>query len=106
MNRKEFARIEAKANVFKALGHPSRVMVVNALADGEKCFCELTEMIGADKSTVSKHLSVLKQAGIIRDEKRGLMVFYTLRACCVLNFMNCVDNMISENIKELAEIHG
>ncbi len=105
MDRKEYARLEAKANVFKALGHPSRVLVVSVLATGEKCFCELTEMIGADKSTVSKHLSVLKQAGIIRDEKRGLMVFYTLQARCVLKFMDCVDSMISENIRELLAIH-
>lgn len=106
MDQKELARIEAKANVFKALGHPSRVMVVSALAKGEKCFCELTAMIGADKSTVSKHLSVLKQAGIIRDEKRGMMVFYTLQARCVLKFMDCVDSMICENIRKLSKIHG
>lgn len=106
MNPKQQARLEAKADIFKALAHPSRVLVVQALADGEKCFCELTEMIGADKSTVSKHLSILKQAGIIRDEKRGLMAFYTLQARCVLKFMDCVEAMIAENIRQLTEIHN
>jgi len=106
MDSKTQARMEAHACIFKALAHPSRVFVVNELARGEKCVCELTEMIGADKSTVSKHLSILKQANIIRDEKRGTMVFYSLQAPCVLKFMGCVENMITANLKELTEIHG
>lgn len=67
--------IEAKAQIFKALGHPSRLRIVCELAAGERCVCELTDVIGADKSTVSKHLLILKQAGILQDEKRGNMVF-------------------------------
>ena len=79
------ARLATRANVFKALAHPSRLLIVEQLAQNERCVCELTEMIGADMSTVSKHLSVLKGAGIIQDDKRGLQVYYRLKmpvACC------------------------
>jgi ArsR family transcriptional regulator len=54
-------------------------------------------MIGADISTVSKHLSVLKQAGILSDEKRGLQVWYTLKVPCILNFFGCVEDVLKSN---------
>ncbi len=46
---------EARARVAKALAHPSRLIILDAIADGERCVCELTELVGADQSTVSKH---------------------------------------------------
>ncbi len=82
---------EARAKVFKALGHPSRLMIVDELAQGTRCVCELTALVGADISTVSKHLTVLKSAGIVRDERRGSNVYYTLSMTCVSGFMGCVD---------------
>ena len=72
-------RYENRARVFKALGHPTRLFIVEQLAGGERCVCELKEMIDADLSTISKHLSVLKNAGLVEDEKRGANVFYRLR---------------------------
>ena len=54
-----------EAEVFKALGHPTRLWIVQQLADGEHCVCEFVEAVGADFSTISKHLSVLKQAGLL-----------------------------------------
>lgn len=62
--------------------------------------CELTEMIGADVSTVSKHLSVLKNGGIVTDEKRGSQVFYSLRVSCILNFFSCVEAVLQANAEE------
>jgi ArsR family transcriptional regulator len=82
---------EARAKVFKALGHPSRLTIVDELAQGTRCVCELTALVGADISTVSKHLTVLKSAGIVSDERRGSNVYYTLRMACVSGFMDCVD---------------
>ena len=61
-------------------------LTIDKLSKKEKCVCDLTEMIGADISTVSKHLSVLKQAGIVEDERRGLQVWYSLRVPCILSF--------------------
>ena len=104
MDTKTQARLTARANVFKALAHPSRLLIVEELARKTHCVCELTEMIGADMSTVSKHLSVLKGAGIILDEKRGLQVYYRLKMPCVLRFFDCVGEVIETNVKEQWEL--
>ena len=79
-----------EAEVFKALGHPTRLWIVQQLADGEHCVCEFVEAVGADFSTISKHLSVLKQAGVIEDDKRGKSVYYRLACPCVLAMLDCV----------------
>lgn len=83
--------LQKRARVFKALGHPTRLMFVDALMQGELCVCHLQAMAGSDMSTVSKHLSVLKEAGIVQDEKRGTFVYYSLRLACVKNFMDCLE---------------
>ena len=100
MKKQDKALIEAKAAVLKALGHPTRLWMVEQLADGEKCVCEFADAIDADFSTVSKHLSVLKHAGIVEDDKRGKQVFYSLKVPCVLNFINCVEEVIKQKINE------
>ena len=94
MNRRIKTRYQAKAAVLKALSHPTRLFIVDELSNGERCVCELTGMIGDDMSTVSKHLAVLKNAGIIADDKRGNQVFYSLRLPCVLNFFSCVESVL------------
>jgi len=65
------AELEARARVMKSLAHPTRLFIVDELSRGERCVCELTDMIGADVSTVSKHLAVLKAAGVVLDDRRG-----------------------------------
>jgi ArsR family transcriptional regulator len=87
---------EHRAQVMKALAHPTRLFIVDQLGDGERCVCELTAMIGADVSTVSKHLTVLKHAGIVEDEKRGTQVFYSLRVPCVLRWYSCVEGVLKD----------
>ena len=79
--------------VFRALSHPARVRVVRELSEGkEKCVCDLVEACGLGWSTVSRHLSVLRDAGVIADEKRGLQVFYRLTLTCVSRFIDCLDH--------------
>ncbi|MEA1996593.1 MAG: metalloregulator ArsR/SmtB family transcription factor [Gemmatimonadota bacterium] len=97
MDNKIKNRFSLQAQVFKALAHPTRLFIINELAHGDKCVCDLTGMIGSDISTVSKHLSVLKIAGILTDEKQGTQVFYKLRMQCVLSFTACVENEIKCN---------
>ncbi|ODU25245.1 MAG: transcriptional regulator [Verrucomicrobia bacterium SCN 57-15] len=92
------AEFRAKAKVIKALAHPTRLFIVDELSRGERCVCELTEMIGVEMPTVSRHLSQLKSAGILVDDKRGSQVFYRLRVPCVLNFFKCVE-AVQENEK-------
>jgi DNA-binding transcriptional ArsR family regulator len=94
--------LEARAKVLKAMAHPTRLFIIEELEKGEQNVCELTAMIGADISTVSKHLSVLKQAGIVIDDKRGNQVFYRLRVPCILNFFGCVESVLENRAKEQA----
>lgn len=104
MDTKTQSRLSKRASVFKALAHPSRLLILEELAQKERCVCELTEVVGADISTVSKHLSVLKGAGIIQDDKRGLQVYYRLKMPCVLRFFDCVGEVIETNAKEQWEL--
>lgn len=99
MDARTRAKFEARARIIKALAHPTRLFVVDELAKGERCVCELTEMIEADMSTVSKHLSVLKLAGLVADEKRGLMVYYRLTTPCLTGLFDCVEGVLSSRGK-------
>jgi DNA-binding transcriptional ArsR family regulator len=100
MHAKTRARYEARARVMKALAHPTRLFIVDQLADGERCVCELTDLIDADVSTVSKHLSVLRDAGIVTDDKRGNQVFYSLRVPCVLNWYSCIEGVLKADARD------
>jgi ArsR family transcriptional regulator len=94
------ARYEARARIVKALAHPTRLFIVDELAKGERCVNELTAMIGADMSTVSKHLTVLRNVGVIVDEKRGLQVFYSLRTPCIMKFFGCLETVMKTVAEE------
>ena len=105
MDVKTLAKYEARAKIAKALAHPARLLIVDELGQsGQRCVCELTEMIGSDMSTVSRHLAVLKSAGLVEDEKRGQMVFYRLRVKCVLNFFQCIESVLACNAKDQQEL--
>ena len=106
MDRKTTAQLKARARFFKAIAHPTRLFIVEELNRGERCVCELTEMIKADVSTVSKHLSVLKNAGVVRDEKRGAKVFYSLVCPCVIEFLPCIDAVLQRAAQERMELLG
>lgn len=80
--------------------------MVEELARGERCVCELRDMVGVDISTISKHLSLLKWAGIVQDEKRGAQVYYRLRCPCALQFFDCVEAVIRSVAKERRETVG
>jgi ArsR family transcriptional regulator len=88
-----------KAQVAKALAHESRLMIIDALYSRDMCVSELTELVGADQSTVSKHLSVLKNAGIVHDHKeRSNKVYYQLKVPIIQNFSHWAMHVIRENI--------
>jgi DNA-binding transcriptional ArsR family regulator len=100
MDTKMRGRLETLADVIKAMAHPTRLFVVEELSRGERCVCELTDMVGADVSTVSKHLAVLRNVGIVGAAKRGSRVYYQLRMPCVLSFFGCVENVIKAKAEE------
>lgn len=89
-------QIAAQAKIFKALGHPSRLLMADALAQGPLCVCELQSLVKSNLSTVSKHLAVLKEAGVVHDEKSGTNVYYHLTICCLPVFLACTLTMLEE----------
>jgi ArsR family transcriptional regulator len=96
-------RLEAQARVIKALAHPARLFLVEELCRQERCVCELAEMVGSDMSTVSKHLGVLREAGIVRDEKRGKQVFYSLCTGCALDVTSCASSILEQTARRRLE---
>jgi len=106
LTQKQKARFVVRSNILKAVAHPSRLFIVEKLAEKPFCVNELTGMIGSDISTVSKHLSILKNAGIITDRKQGTTVFYSLETPCLLKFLGCLETVIEQNLKRtLATLH-
>jgi DNA-binding transcriptional ArsR family regulator len=100
MDEKTKARFEARARIMKAMAHPTRLFIVDELSKNERCVAELTEMVGADTSTVSKHLSVLKNAGLVDDDKRGTQVYYRLKVPCIPNFFGCMESVLQSNVED------
>lgn len=88
---------ETRARVIKSLAHPTRMFMVSLLASGDLSVGDLTEAVGADVSTVSKHLSLLRNAGILSDRKDGNKVLYSLRCPCIMQFIHCIDDVITKD---------
>ena len=85
-----------QARVLKALANESRLMIVDRLSQSECSVGQLTELIGSDQSTVSKHLAVLRSHGIVEDRREGNNVYYTLLTPCVLSFFSCAAQVIED----------
>ena len=83
---------EQEAAVFKALGHPTRLRIVKALAGGEKCVCELQSLTGGSLSTVSRHLQVLRTAGVIESRREGLNIYCSLGLPCIGTMLACLES--------------
>ncbi|HUW68726.1 MAG TPA: metalloregulator ArsR/SmtB family transcription factor [bacterium] len=94
MDSRAIRRYELKAEMFKALAHPMRIAMLDKLKVRPWCVCELAAEVGIDKSVASKHLSQLKAAGLIDDEKRSTLVEYHLVAPCVLELASCAETTI------------
>jgi len=102
MEKTDMARFEAQARIIKALAHPTRLLIVDELSRRSRCVCELTGMAGIDPSTMSKHLAVMKAAGIVRDEKKGLQVHYHLKTPCILRILDCALSATRSSTRETA----
>ena len=74
----KYKSMQSFLNITKALADESRLRMLLALQPGELCVCQLTELLGLAMSTVSKHLSVLYQAGLVTVRKDGRWMYYSL----------------------------
>ena len=100
MNQNLKNKYDARVKIIKAMAHSTRLFIIDELSKKEKCVCELQKMIGDDFSTVSKHLTILKNAGIVLNNKRGKQVFYKIDASCANKIICCADNVIKSKLKK------
>jgi len=104
MEPREKLRLQLKAEVFKAMGHPIRLGVIEFLKDGEKCVCEIVEQVGTEISNVSKHLAILKKAGIVLDRRDGMKIMYSLTMPCAIDFARCVEGVVIRRLENQRDI--
>ena len=93
-------KYDARVKIIKAMAHSTRLFMIDELSKKEKCVCELQKLIGDDFSTVSKHLTILKNAGLVLNNKRGKQVFYKIDASCANKIICCADNVIKSKLKK------
>jgi DNA-binding transcriptional ArsR family regulator len=99
-NEREQERLRLKAEVFKALGHPLRLGIVEFLQQGEVCVCDIVTHVGTEISNVSKHLSLLKRAGVVADRRDGLKMMYRLTMPCAVDFARCVEGVVIKRLED------
>jgi DNA-binding transcriptional ArsR family regulator len=100
MEAHEKNRLQLKAEVFKAMGHPLRLGIIEFLQNGERCVCEIVEHVGTEMPNVSKHLAMLKRTGIVSDRRDGLKIMYSLSMPCAIDFGRCVEGVVLKRIEE------
>ena len=97
---KDMQKYEMQAEILAAIAHPLRVAIVQYLSDGERSVGDIAEHLGANRSNVSRHLSVMNRAGLTVTRKEGVTVYYSLRTPCILNFFSCAMDVLKHNLKE------
>jgi ArsR family transcriptional regulator len=95
---------QARARVMKALSSPVRLKIVDELSRGERCMCELQPMFPMNKSTLSRHVTALKQVGIVSEHREGVRCFLKLETPCILNIFDCTRGVIRAEAKRHAEL--
>lgn len=103
---RERDKYEARAHYIRALAHPARLFIIDELAASERCVNDLHTLTGGDRTTLSKHLAVLRDAGVVLAEKRGAQVFYKLRTPCILGFFGCVEQALRQVATEQLKAAG
>ncbi len=97
-------REQIRANILKALAHPTRIKILEMLREGEKCVCEMLPFLNLEQPNVSQHLSILRNSGIVEAKKRGPSVFYRLKNEKLAQILALLDQIILEELKENQKI--
>ncbi|MBP7460981.1 MAG: winged helix-turn-helix transcriptional regulator [Candidatus Delongbacteria bacterium] len=100
MTEEQHIYYEERAKIIAAMAHPTRLFILDELLKGEQCVCQLAEMIGHDVSTVSKHLTIMKNVGLIKSHKQGTTVYHSVMIPCVKSFFSCVENVLQQSLSQ------
>jgi len=105
MKEKTRKQYEARAKVAKAMAHPSRLLILDLLQNQEMCVSDLTIQVGADQSTVSKHLAILKEVGLVDVRKEGALSYYRVTCGCLDGFFSCMETVLLSDLAGRQKTH-
>ena len=100
---KDFSR-RLVAEYFAALSHPVRLKILELLSNGERCVCEIFPAIGAEQSNTSRHLAMLRRAGILKERRQGVKVFYAVADERVFEVIDTAKEMSTQEILARAKV--
>jgi ArsR family transcriptional regulator len=100
LDSKKQILFQKQAKIIQAIGHPLRLEILDFLKNGEQCVCDIAEHIDAERSNVSRHLSVMVSAGVLEYRKDGLKVIYKLKCPCILDFFSCITGVLKQQFRE------
>lgn len=98
------AFVEIEADFLKTLAQPMRLKILDVLKDGEKCVCKIYPAVGGEQSNISRHLTLMKKAGILNCRREGLMVFYSVRNPKVFEVLGLIKDLLRSQIKETHKV--
>ena len=99
MDETKRKQYEARAKIAKAMAHPSRLLMLDLLQQQEMCVSDLTEQVGSDQSTVSKHLAILKEVGLVDARKEGALSYYRVTCGCLDGFFSCMETVLLSDLE-------
>jgi len=105
-SKKKQLLFEKQAEIAKAIAHPVRIAIVDFLKDGEQCVCDIAKYAGSERSNVSRHLSVMVNAGVLEYRKEGLKVIYRLKRPCIVDFLSCITTCLKQQAEESKKLLG
>jgi ArsR family transcriptional regulator len=91
---------DRQAEILKALAHPLRIAILDYLKDGEQCVCDIAKYVASERSNVSRHLAIMVSCGVLEYRKEGLNVIYSLKARCILDFLECATTCLKQQAKD------
>lgn len=91
---------QMKADILKALAHPTRISILYSLRKGERCVCEIIDELEMEQSNVSQHLAVLKKMEIVDSRKEGLRVNYRVKYPEVFQILDLLDGILVAQVED------
>ena len=91
---------QLKSDLFKSLGHPLRVQVLEQLVSGERSVGSLAEALGCELSNLSQQLGVLRRAGVVVTRREGNSIFYALRDASSIELLAAAKRMVLANLTD------
>jgi len=96
--------VEKRAEILKAIAQPTRLKILELLRDGERCVCEMLPVLKEEQANISKHLSLLRQAGIVDARKEGVWSYYKIRNREVFEIIDKADKIVRKEMLKTIEM--